>query len=128
MTSTEKVLAGSALALIAAVSIGVMEKGQSAESVKLEAAAIVRAKEHMQKAQALAPKKEPNGKLECACSSGRDCEQFKPAIPESKRLAGWFPAAMGNTIPAKRWRGPGCVPKECAARGEEVWPLECPGG
>ncbi len=67
--------------------------------------------------------------FECACSSGRDCEQFLPPYRDVNFDGGWVPATNGRTLAKNRWRGAGCFRKSCGElfRNDVTsWPPECP--
>ncbi len=69
------------------------------------------------------------GGFECACSTGRDCEQLTPASAAFRLDGGWIPAPVGNYLRKGQFRGVGCFLKNCVENaGDVVWPSECPGG
>lgn len=108
----------------------VLDERRTAELALIESARIDAARENTLKLavelQAKASARDDSAP--CACSSGRDCEQFFQAIPEARRAARWGPAIAGNTIGPRQWRGPGCIRRLCVDVPGRHWPIECPGG
>ncbi len=69
------------------------------------------------------------GGFECACSTGRDCEEFLPPPPERGALGAWGQGRPGVKYGKGNWRGVGCFRIACnefSRRDVSSWSDECP--